>query len=234
MELYLSTFGATCRDRSFPSPLPAQHSSMSAKKKKGGVRTIRSYLQHGAKSFLAGQGFHSIGFDGEQRIVTKDWADKCESIQQRISALLTEPIVTGGEVQFRRILTERAKSVIRTAIENGRFRNRSDATESTYMAPSDDPDAYSRVRLIDYLDYRLYAHATKWCSFCKDFGEILVLCAGCRVGVCVTPPGLSTGCLFWGPSIDDDDFVFYCPICATAAKKPCVVRTEWILQYAHN
>ena len=150
------------------------------------------------------------------------------SIQQ-ISAPLTEPIVVGGG-QSSKILTDRAKSIIRTAIESGKFNDRGDAKEPPYMAPSDDPDAYSRVRVIDSLAYRLYSHTTKWCSFCKDYGEILALCAGCRVGVCVcAPPGFSSGCLSWGADIEDKDFVFYCPICVTAAKKPCVVRTERIL-----
>lgn len=34
------------------------------------------------------------------------------------------------------------------------------------------------------------------------------------------------GCVRWSAMAEDPDLVFYCPFCAKAAKKPCVVSTE--------
>ena len=92
-----------------------------------------------------------------------------------------------------------------------------------YMHPCAEPLKYSKVGVV--IVFQAGSDALpKWCSICNDFGEILVLCAGCRVGVCVAGRGTSGGCFEYNPRIQSQDFVFYCPYCATARKKACQVR----------
>jgi hypothetical protein len=53
--------------------------------------------------------------------------------------------VTRGQVVCRRILTDRAKSIIRSRTEEGQFASRTEALEPPFMAPSTEVDHYSRV-----------------------------------------------------------------------------------------
>jgi hypothetical protein len=193
------------------------------------IKTFRSYHRAAAKSFVSGQGFHSLSFDGEHRIVNRALAKKSESAHS-FSTPLTKPAVTRGDVECRKVLSENAKLTIRAATESGRFHGRSKAKESPFMAPSENPDKYSPVSRVDLFAREPHTHTAKWCSFCKDFGECLVLCAGCRVGVCTNTDESSNGCLDWDPIIDDPNFVFYCPLCAMAAKRPCAVSVERFFQ----
>jgi hypothetical protein len=41
-----------------------------------------------------------------------------------------------------------------------------------------------------------------------------VLCAGCRVAICVKTDETLTGCLGWNKSIEEPDFIYHCPYCA--------------------
>ena len=61
---------------------------------------------------------------------------------------------------------------------------------------------------------------------CTDHAETLVLCAGCRVGVCVTNADSPSGCMLWNPMIESPQFVFLCPYCSIRAKRPCLVRLD--------
>lgn len=66
----------------------------------------------------------------------------------------------------------------------------------------------------------------KWCSNCTDLPSLLILCAGCRVGLCMTLEGSKLGCLRWDKAVRKDDFVFYCPYCCSSMKKAfqvCVI-----------
>jgi hypothetical protein len=66
-------------------------------------------------------------------------------------------------------------------------------------------------------------HSLKWCSFCNDFGEHLILCAGCAVGVCSASRESNLGCLIWDPIIERDDFIFYCTYCVRSRKTKSIV-----------
>lgn len=78
------------------------------------------------------------------------------------------------------------------------------------------------------IPFSMHADMDKWCSFCNDFGETLVLCSTCRVCVCVTGPASARGCLRWDPCIDIPEFVFRCPLCTKRSKSPCAVCTETV------
>jgi hypothetical protein len=54
------------------------------------VRTFRRAAKAAAKSHCGGQGFHSIGFPEEQRLVSEAWVTKSKSTI-RIPTLLTKP-----------------------------------------------------------------------------------------------------------------------------------------------
>ena len=56
----------------------------------------------------------------------------------------------------------------------------------------------------------------QWCSVCDDFGGTIVLCAGCRVGVCTgSHDGLSR-CLAWSAELEDENLIYYCRFCSEA------------------
>jgi predicted amidophosphoribosyltransferase len=46
----------------------------------------------------------------------------------------------------------------------------------------------------------------------------MVLCAGCRVGVCCATIESDSGCAKWSEHIENEDFVYYCPYCARDLK----------------
>lgn len=97
------------------------------------------------------------------------------------------------------------------------------------MAPSSDPEDYSRVSnpLLGLLHCQ-GQRSPQWCSLCTDYGSLMILCVSCRVGICSTTPEFGSGCLEWQPIIDLDDFIFYCPYCAKADKKACLVSVSQI------
>jgi len=72
------------------------------------------------------------------------------------------------------------------------------------------------------------ADALKWCSLCNDFGSLLVLCAGCRVAICVKTHESLNGCLEWDVSIESPDFVYYCPYCARTLDEITPVCVVWL------
>ena len=91
------------------------------------------------------------------------------------------------------------------------------------MAPSVHPEDYSKVCILDHLSHRLIAYWCKWCSWCGGFGQVLVLCTGCRVGMCVKNTQTLLGCVEWMPELDGEDFVFCCPFCAREKGIQCNV-----------
>lgn len=121
----------------------------------------------------------------------------------------------------RKILSGRAKQIIDHAIGNGEYKLREKEMEPHIMAPSTNPDDYSQVRhersftvISDSLT------GEQWCSLCTDFGVTLLLCATCRVGVCMTSLGVSTGCIKWDSVVNEDTFIYHCPFCP--ASRQCV------------
>jgi len=130
-----------------------------------------------------------------------------------------------SNLECNKILTDAAKGVIRQRIQDCNPQDFVDVKEPPFMLPSTDPDDYSYVgAIVDFISR--CADADKWCSFCNDFGETLVLCSTCRIGVCVTSPESSRGCLIWDARINDPTFVFRCPLCTTRSKSSCVVCVE--------
>jgi len=134
--------------------------------------------------------------------------------------------VLRGNITCNKILTEAAKDVARQYIQGRGLRDPEEAKGPPFMLPSTDPDQYSYVRAISTPLFPACADKNKWCSFCNDFGETLVLCSTCRVCACVTGPASARGCFIWDPCIDSPEFVFRCPLCTKRSRSPCVVCTE--------
>jgi len=126
-----------------------------------------------------------------------------------------------------KILTNAAKALIKKQHDENVFKNRDGISEPPFMAPSTNPDHYSEVRIITqclpcHCDIDVWS--LKWCSVCTDFPDsMLVLCAGCRVGMCCTSLESSRGCVEWSVEIKSPDFIFYCHFCAKRLKKICPV-----------
>jgi hypothetical protein len=112
------------------------------------------------------------------------------------------------------------------ACQSGAYVKRASEVRPAYMAPSDNPEHYSMVCALLPLPL-IMADGPKWCSFCNDFGSILILCMTCRVGICLWNWETNSGCVEWDPRIDADDFIYNCPFCAwwsNIATQVCVVR----------
>ena len=63
----------------------------------------------------------------------------------------------------------------------------------------------------------------KWCCICSDFGKQLVLCAGCRVSICLSDIEVGSVCINWDPIVEDSGFIFYCPFCESRGMGKSVV-----------
>jgi hypothetical protein len=70
------------------------------------------------------------------------------------------------------------------------------------------------------------ADSAKWCALCDDRAPALLLCAGCRVSICVSIPDYFDGCHVWDPIIDEDNFIYFCPYCLQKKKQPSLVSAE--------
>jgi hypothetical protein len=138
------------------------------------------------------------------------------------------PQVLQNKVNQRKILSEGAKRLIREQHLAGAYKNRAERLEPPYMPPSEDPDDYSKVCALGHSPAHDVADGPKWCSTCNDFGSLLVLCAGCRVAICVKTRYTLSGCVEWHGSIEHVDFIYYCPYCGRTLKMispVCVARS---------
>jgi hypothetical protein len=203
---------------------------MSVSGKRKALKGLHKSHEVASGSYKGSSGFHCISFDAERRISNKMWNTKCTFIHlyDLDNSNTVDPfIVADGGIKQRRILTNAAKSIIKAEIAADLFSSREGALEPPFMAPSVKSDHYSLVSATQLnLCVRL-ADTVKWCSFCNDFGDTLVLCAGCRVAGCVAQAGTPSGCLRWSPCIEEVDFIFYCPFCAGRdSRGPCKVSVN--------
>jgi len=80
------------------------------------------------------------------------------------------------------------------------------------------------LRCVASLPTILTTDILQWCSFCNDFATIIVLCAGCRVSICMrSQQVLESACLEWDEMITRPDFIFYCPYCCHSTGNTCAV-----------
>lgn len=94
-------------------------------KSQGKVRVFRSSVRYVADGHVLGQGYQSVSFAAEQSRMNKVWAL--------------------SDAKCKRILSEKAISVITSRLNDGTFEDRMNASGPPYMAPSVDPMDYSRV-----------------------------------------------------------------------------------------
>lgn len=139
-------------------------------------------------------------------------------------------LVNRNPTMQRKILSKAAQAIIQAAQSSGKhdekYPHNADApVEPAFMAPSLDAAQYSSVRSLPSFPHHV-AHLPKWCSLCNDFGSMLVLCCGCRVGMCVKTHETGLGCFGWSEEIEKDSFVFYCICCAWAKVGECPVSTR--------
>jgi hypothetical protein len=95
--------------------------------------------------------------------------------------------------------------------------------------PSVDEDEYSFVSSLSLLSRVRYLTFSihQWCSICGDRNLDLLLCAGCRVGVCIQDiDNVHLGCLEPSALTYEGDFVFYCPFCCLRKAQPFLVSAK--------
>jgi hypothetical protein len=106
---------------------------------------FRSFAVQVAPTLRAGQAFQVLSFEGESKVVNKQWAEKCESHLTIISIAAHKPQVLRDNIKSVKVLSDAAKQAIRTAHASGKYKGREARHEPPYMAPSDNPDHYSKV-----------------------------------------------------------------------------------------
>jgi len=134
--------------------------------------------------------------------------------------------VKKGGITATKILSKAAKHTILKEIELGRYRDRAHANEPAFMSPSADPGQYSLVCNAGSV-FLSHTYTEQWCSFCYDFGEMLLLCAGCRVSLCTARGSTMKHCVVWDPMIHQDSFIFFCPYCVKSQRLPCSVGAHY-------
>ena len=139
---------------------------------------------------------------------------KCEYVLNTDELVYT---VDRANITQNKILSTVAIAKIHRDTMDGRYSGRGDAREPPLMAPVTDASQYSRVR-VDSIMTRTAADVEQWCSFCNDFRDRLLLCAGCRVALCSADVGSTRGCVPWDVCIDSPAFIFICPYCAEINK----------------
>ena len=118
-----------------------------------------------------------------------------------------------------KILSKKTKYIVSEDIKHNIYNDRENANESAYMMSSVDLSKYSLVSNTG----PCCTHQKQWCSCCYDFREILVLYAGCRIGLCTAGENSLKDCIIWDLSIHEDNFVFWCPYCIKSWKVPCLM-----------
>lgn len=116
--------------------------------------------------------------------------------------------------------------------KEGEEEEEAEVYEPPYMAPSPEPSEYPDVRIpcMTYAAILQLMYRPKWCSTCNDFGEFLLLCAGCRVAVCSQTIDSTVGCLGWREEIYREDFVFYCTYCRSRKSRTGGVKVCEVCQ----
>ena len=118
---------------------------------------------------------------------------------------------------YKTILTKAAKDAIRAFLLTAAQRDDNE-WNPTRMLPSPDPNDYSYVSgFLLISNCQILIFFDQWCTICRDRNADLLLCAGCRSGLCarsVDDPRSATGCLEYDPATLDPKFIFHCPICS--------------------
>ncbi|KAF9643093.1 hypothetical protein BDM02DRAFT_3132661 [Thelephora ganbajun] len=141
------------------------------------------------------EGFLAPSMCQELRSVTAQM-DKIALDERRKGIICSRKVLTEAtKVEIRRLLAEREGEGAGKCLERG---------GPTKMLPSDDEKDYSY-----------------WCCFCNDRNTDLLLCAGCRVSMCIQDKDqLDMGCLMWSHLFRKPNLVFYCPFCARKNSTP--------------
>lgn len=130
-------------------------------------------------------------------------------------------------------MTKAAKNLARQLLASAGPLSNEEATAPSKMRPSDKEDDYSFVS--DFKNYPLLvsdsagSFQTQWCSLCADRNTEILLCAGCRIGVCVQSiDERHSGCLMPDAAQRLEGFVFLCPYCCKRKTKKFPVSVEFI------
>jgi hypothetical protein len=122
------------------------------------IKAYRSNVRAGTKSHVAGQGFQQLSFNSEHKLVNKEWVEKgmpspIQSLcRSNVSKALRSKILTN------RVFPEATRALISNKLAARHFNCREDRFEPPHMAPSADPDDYSKVCVKDIRFYCQRSH----------------------------------------------------------------------------
>ena len=97
----------------------------------------------------AGQGLEVISFGDEHRVLNTRLVQECESPRPSCELVVVLTWSKDGQKHYKkckRILSPKAKSIISRRLEAGDYEDHKDKREPPFMAPSVDPEDYSKVR----------------------------------------------------------------------------------------
>jgi len=169
-----------------------------------------------ADTMRLGQSYRSIGFDKERAIVNKALAERGEQASISVHAIADRQTVMRKDIKHEKVLTAVARRTIANLLLHNLHSGQSTACEPPYMPPSEDPNDYSAVSdLLNSIPGPSDPSPLhQWCSLCGDFGALLLLCASCRVGICVRTRGTTGGCLIWHEKMTRQNLIFNCLFCS--------------------
>ena len=104
-----------------------------------------------APTLRAGQSFQSVSFGEEHAVINRLWALKRRSDVDLSVGVAHRFLVTQSKLECWKILSEGARRLIHHNVLLDKYADRTDRCEPPFMAPSTNPDDYSRVRATNLL-----------------------------------------------------------------------------------
>jgi hypothetical protein len=107
----------------------------------------RARVHFAAVDRQAGQGLSLLPLNQEHAMVNKEWTKRGMPVYLcPLTVCLTSPTAQRDGIVQKKILSDKAKGIINTELQQKAYENRKGAVEPPYMAPSADPVDYSNVR----------------------------------------------------------------------------------------
>lgn len=183
-----------------------------------------------SETHVSGQGFESIRFVDERAIVNREWAEMRKSQVAGTPNPADNPFSDQETRQIRENpLEDRESDNLESDSRRGIRRSFWRCGGALLYGSVPRPGRLFECTYGQFACRWTVLTFCKWCSFCTDFGERLVLCASCRIGVCMTGAVPNRACLDWDAATMKDDFVFHCQPCSILKKIRCPVSNEEFL-----
>jgi hypothetical protein len=114
--------------------------------KKVTVKLFRNRAYSSAQPQVLGQAFHGLTFTGEQRTINKGWDKTRTCLPVPRGPSFSSAPVERSNTHRVVVFSAAAIQEVKKGVKAGKFKDRKEALEPHRMAPSANPDKYSKVR----------------------------------------------------------------------------------------